>query len=297
MSAAALWTCTPQSQAISRSPAAERRSSWNRAPTWKASFRGPLPTDAIDARTVNFVSGIQAQWQQNGFDRHAVAGQRRHHARVIHAVRPVFVRGISRSAYDGSGGTLIEVVNPPPPPRHHRRHDHARMAATAITKSTISATTPSRRPMRYTQTATTVAGRGPRRLRRHRHHRHAAAQRPYGRDSKSTTSAITTSPPLFPWARSDKEWAVAGFGDFSGNPGETDMRMRNSNTGKVRGLRHQQQYHHQMRRQWVRSGSEWQVAGFGDFSTPSRRNRRYADAQQQHRSNSKSTTSPTNTIT
>jgi hypothetical protein len=27
------------------------------------------------------------------------------------------------------------------------------------------------------------------------------------------------------------EWTVAGFGDFSGNAGETDMLMRNSNTG------------------------------------------------------------------
>jgi hypothetical protein len=27
------------------------------------------------------------------------------------------------------------------------------------------------------------------------------------------------------------EWQVAGFGDFSSNPGETDMLMRNSNTG------------------------------------------------------------------
>jgi hypothetical protein len=27
------------------------------------------------------------------------------------------------------------------------------------------------------------------------------------------------------------EWTVAGFGDFSGNANETDMLMRNSNTG------------------------------------------------------------------
>jgi hypothetical protein len=27
------------------------------------------------------------------------------------------------------------------------------------------------------------------------------------------------------------EWTVAGFGDFSGNAGETDMLMRNNNTG------------------------------------------------------------------
>jgi hypothetical protein len=27
------------------------------------------------------------------------------------------------------------------------------------------------------------------------------------------------------------EWTIAGFGDFSGNANETDMLMRNSNTG------------------------------------------------------------------
>ena len=37
------------------------------------------------------------------------------------------------------------------------------------------------------------------------------------------------------------EWTVAGFGDFSGNANETDMLMRNSNTGAIRALRHQQQ--------------------------------------------------------
>ena len=28
------------------------------------------------------------------------------------------------------------------------------------------------------------------------------------------------------------EWSVAGFGDFSGNANETDMLMRNNNTGQ-----------------------------------------------------------------
>ena len=50
------------------------------------------------------------------------------------------------------------------------------------------------------------------------------------------------------------EWPVSGFGDFSGNAGETDMLMRNSNTGAIRGLRHQQQRDHLRRRRWARSG-------------------------------------------
>ena len=40
------------------------------------------------------------------------------------------------------------------------------------------------------------------------------------------------------------EWQVSGFGDFARAPGETDMLMRNSNSGRIRSLRHQQQRHH-----------------------------------------------------
>jgi hypothetical protein len=61
------------------------------------------------------------------------------------------------------------------------------------------------------------------------------------------------------------EWTVAGFGDFSSNAGETDMLMRNSNTGafEVYDISHNA----------ITSatamgavGLEWTVAGFGDFS-------------------------------
>ena len=40
------------------------------------------------------------------------------------------------------------------------------------------------------------------------------------------------------------EWTVSGIGDFSTRASETDMLMRNSNTGHIRGLRHRQQRHH-----------------------------------------------------
>src|SRR6202521_2393439 len=61
------------------------------------------------------------------------------------------------------------------------------------------------------------------------------------------------------------EWTVAGFGDFSGNPGETDMLMRDSSTGafEVYDISHNA----------ITSaasmgavGLEWTVAGFGEFS-------------------------------
>ena len=62
------------------------------------------------------------------------------------------------------------------------------------------------------------------------------------------------------------EWTVAGFGDFSGRANETDMLMRNSNTGafEVYDISNNTIT-------WPRPmgqvGLEWQVAGFGDFST------------------------------
>jgi hypothetical protein len=61
------------------------------------------------------------------------------------------------------------------------------------------------------------------------------------------------------------EWSVAGFGDFSGNPNETDMLLRNSDTGIFEVF--------DISNNTLTSvsvlgpiGPEWQVAGSGDFS-------------------------------
>jgi hypothetical protein len=61
------------------------------------------------------------------------------------------------------------------------------------------------------------------------------------------------------------EWQIAGFGDFSGRAGETDMLMRDSNNGDFEV--------YDIRNNTIASsgpmgqaGMEWQVAGFGDFS-------------------------------
>jgi hypothetical protein len=61
------------------------------------------------------------------------------------------------------------------------------------------------------------------------------------------------------------EWTVAGFGDFSGNANETDMLMRNSNTGhfEVFDISHNVITFAAAMGQ---VGLEWTVAGFGDFS-------------------------------
>jgi hypothetical protein len=67
------------------------------------------------------------------------------------------------------------------------------------------------------------------------------------------------------------EWQVAGFGDFSGNPGESDMLMRNSNSGAF-------DYYDINHNMITAAGSlaitypmgsvasQWTVAGFSDFS-------------------------------
>ncbi len=61
------------------------------------------------------------------------------------------------------------------------------------------------------------------------------------------------------------EWQVAGYGDFSGNPGEADMLMRNSKTGAL-------EYYDLSNNRITAAGGmgqvglEWSVAGFGDFS-------------------------------
>ena len=61
------------------------------------------------------------------------------------------------------------------------------------------------------------------------------------------------------------EWQIAGFGDFSSNPNETDMMLRNVNTGmfEVCDIQNNQ----------VTTASpigpvglEWQVAGFGPLN-------------------------------
>ena len=61
------------------------------------------------------------------------------------------------------------------------------------------------------------------------------------------------------------EWSVAGFGDFSGNANETDMLMRNNNTGEFE--------LYDISNNTIVSavsmgqvGLEWQVAGFGPIN-------------------------------
>ena len=61
------------------------------------------------------------------------------------------------------------------------------------------------------------------------------------------------------------EWTIAGFGDFSTRANETDMLMRNSNTGAFEVF--------DIVNNAITSagpmgqvGLEWTIAGFGDFS-------------------------------
>jgi hypothetical protein len=61
------------------------------------------------------------------------------------------------------------------------------------------------------------------------------------------------------------EWQVAGFGDFSSNPGETDMLLRNSSTGAFE-VYDISGNSFTFAGPMGAVGSAWTVAGFGDFS-------------------------------
>ena len=77
-------------------------------------------------------------------------------------------------------------------------------------------------------------------------------------------------------------WQVLGFGDFSGNAGETDMLMRNSNGGALELYDISQWPVLRFSHAWAPVGTSWQVLGFGDFSGNASE-KRHADAQQRQR--------------
>ena len=76
------------------------------------------------------------------------------------------------------------------------------------------------------------------------------------------------------------EWSVAGFGDFSGNANETDMLMRNSNTGAFE-LYDISNNAITFAGPMGQVGLEWWVVGFGPID--GHQHQRHADAQYQHR--------------
>jgi hypothetical protein len=60
------------------------------------------------------------------------------------------------------------------------------------------------------------------------------------------------------------EWSFLGVGDFSGNPGETDMLMRNVNTGEM-DVYNLQNTEIVSATRIAAIGTEWSVVGIGDF--------------------------------
>ncbi|HEY5067608.1 MAG TPA: hypothetical protein VIJ04_22625, partial [Xanthobacteraceae bacterium] len=57
------------------------------------------------------------------------------------------------------------------------------------------------------------------------------------------------------------EWTIAGFGDFSGNANETDMLMRNSNTGVFELYDINNNTITPMTTQFGQVGLEWSISG------------------------------------
>ena len=105
---------------------------------------------------------------------------------------------------------------------------------------------------------------GLRRFRPRRRDRHADAQQQYRRirDLRHRNNAITSAAPM---GQVGLEWSVAGFGDFSTHANETDMLMRNNNTGAFE-LYDISNNHDHLGGADGASWLEWSVAGFGDFS-------------------------------
>src|SRR5262249_3849299 len=70
----------------------------------------------------------------------------------------------------------------------------------------------------------------------------------------------------FPLGNAALEWHIGGFGNFSGNPGEYDMILRNINTG---GLQVYDISNNQITNSAFMGavGLDWQFFGFGDFSS------------------------------
>ena len=65
------------------------------------------------------------------------------------------------------------------------------------------------------------------------------------------------------WGRVGLEWQIAGFGDFSGNANETDMLLRNSNTGSFEIYDIGNNTITAVTASMGQVGLEWQIAGFG----------------------------------
>ena len=59
---------------------------------------------------------------------------------------------------------------------------------------------------------------------------------------------------MWRWARSELEWTVAGFGDFSGTARRDRHADAQRQHRRIRGLRHRQQRHHVLPGRWARSG-------------------------------------------
>ena len=95
--------------------------------------------------------------------------------------------------------------------------------------------------------------------------RHADAQLEYRRIRGLRHQSTTPSRRQQPMGQVGLEWLVAGFGDFSTRPNETDMLMRNSNNGafEVYDIVNNTITSAQPMGQ---VGLEWTIAGFGDFS-------------------------------
>jgi len=229
---------------------------------------GAAPTDAIDARTVNFVSGVQAVWQQNG-STGTLSLVNNGSTLAAFTLAGQYSSANFAAFSDGSGGTSIQVENPPPPGgttadlimRDGNSGDYeiydlgnnAIQGAAELGQIGLQWQVAGVGGFNGSETSDMILREDSGTL--------AGSFEVYDVSNNNITNSAAMG-------QVGMEWQVSGFGDFSSRGGETDMLMRNSNSGafEVYDISNNQITSAAPMGQ---VGLEWSVAGFGDFSTQS----------------------------
>jgi autotransporter-associated beta strand protein len=245
---------------------------------------GATGGDSIDLRFVDFVTGLQAIWQQNGgagmLDLETSGGA----TLATLALSGQYAAADFSVATDNAGGTLIDVAAPSPPPPSPpvpspppapnpsppasttaemimRNGGNGDYEICDLGSNTILAAGPLGQVGLEWQVAGVGGFDGTDTSDMILRNSGAGQFELYDISSNAITNATAMG-------QVGLEWQVAGFGDFSSRTGETDMLMRNSNTGAFE--------IYDISNNAITSaapigpvGLEWTVAGFGDFSTRS----------------------------
>ena len=227
---------------------------------------GAGATDAIDVRSVNFVSGVQAIWQQNGTTG-TLSLVNNGSTLASFTLSGQYSSANFAAFSDGNSGTSIQVENPPPSGgttadlimRDGNSGDYevydlgsnAIQGAAELGQVGLQWQVTGVGGFNGSDTSDMILREDSGTL--------AGSFEVYDISNNNITNSAAMG-------QVGMEWQVSGFGDLSSRPGETDMLMRNSNTGafEIYDISNNQITSAASMGQ---VGLEWSVAGFGDFST------------------------------